>query len=100
MQLFGYNFEGSYKIEKGDEMLNRAAVYVITGYNENNIIDVGQSGETGTRLSNHERKPCWKKNGAVYFQVCWMPSDKYTKEDRRELEHKIRKKYTPSCGKK
>ena len=99
MQLFGYNFEGPYRIEESDEVLNRAPVYVITNYSKD-IIDVGQSGETGTRLDNHERRPCWKKNDGYYFYICWMPSDRYTQDDRLELERRIRREYFLSCGEK
>jgi len=94
--ISGYSFEDPYVI--GKELIDRAAVYVILDSN-NNIVDVGQSGETGTRLANHERKPCWDRYGGKWFAVRWMPSDRYSEEDRREVEGKIRESEDPPCGK-
>ena len=45
--ISGYFFEGPYEV--GKKVIGRAAVYVILNRN-NEVIDVGQSGETGTRL--------------------------------------------------
>ena len=97
INIIGYTFEGPYKIEK--EIIDRAAVYVILDDNEEKV-DVGQSGELGTRLSTHERKLCWDRNGGEWFAVKWMPSDQYSKEDREQLEKRIRDYYDPPCGKK
>lgn len=93
--ISGYSFEGPYEI--GDEMLDRAAVYVILDV-RNNVIDVGQSGETRTRLSNHERKSCWNRHEGKWFGVRWMLSDRYSREDRERLEHEIRSRENPPCG--
>ncbi len=96
MRILGYSFEGPYKINK--ELVNRAAIYVILTTN-NTVVDVGQSGEVGTRLANHDRSVCWSRNGGTHFVVRWMPSKTYTKEDRERLEKSIRNRYSPSCGK-
>ncbi|MFZ2969720.1 MAG: hypothetical protein WA063_01080 [Minisyncoccia bacterium] len=95
MIISGYNFDGPYEI--GKRIIDRAAIYVIIDRNSK-IIDVGQSGETGTRLLNHERKSCWDRNNGKWFVVKWMPSDTYRKEEREELEKKIRLNETPPCG--
>ncbi|MBU1037240.1 hypothetical protein KKF32_04405 [Patescibacteria group bacterium] len=47
MNILGYEFQGPYQI--GTELINRAAIYVILDEN-NNIVDVGQTGEVGIRL--------------------------------------------------
>lgn len=96
MIISGYSFEGPYVI--GKKVVSQAAVYVILDVDKN-VIDVGQSGETGVRLLTHERKSCWDRYGGKWFGVKWMPSDKYTIEDRKELESSIRKPETP-CGKR
>jgi hypothetical protein len=93
--ILDYIFEGPYEI--GKKIVDRASVYVILDVS-NNVVDVGQSGETGTRLSNHDRKPCWDRYGGKWFAVKWMPSENYSREDREELEHKIRNFYNPPCG--
>ena len=94
--ILGYSFEGPYEI--GKKLVDKAAVYVILNGNSD-VIDVGQSEETGTRLSSHERKPCWDRHGGKWFVVKWMPSDKYSEEDRKRVEGKIRESEDPPCGK-
>jgi len=96
MNISGYSFEGPYKV--GKKVINRAAIYVILNAEEN-VIDVGQSGKAGTRLLTHERKPCWDRYGGKWFAIRWMPSDRYSREDREGLEHEIRDQENPPCGK-
>ncbi|MCX6765769.1 MAG: hypothetical protein NT136_02310 [Candidatus Moranbacteria bacterium] len=93
--IAGYNFDGPYKI--GKIKIDRAAIYVILNVIYS-VIDVGQSGETGTRLLTHERKPCWDKHGGYSVAVKWMPTDKYSLEDRLKIEKDIRNKKNPPCG--
>ena len=93
--ILNYSFEGPYEI--GKKVIDRAAVYVILG-SDNDVIDVGQSGEIGTRLLTHERKPCWDRHGGKRFTIKWMPSDKYSREDREKLEREIRDRENPPCG--
>lgn len=96
MLILGHSFEGPYQI--GKKLIDRAAVYVILTSN-NSVVDVGQSGEAGTRLANHDRGACWKRNSGTQFVLKWMPtSSGYTREDRERLEKSIRDKYNPSCG--
>jgi hypothetical protein len=95
--ILHYFFEGPYEI--GKKLIDRAAVYVILD-SANKVVDVGQSGQTGTRLSTHERKSCWDRNGGKWFAVRWMPSDRYSREDRENLESEIRDHFDPPCGKK
>ena len=96
MIISDYSFEGPYEI--GKKVIDKAAIYVILDSNDN-IVDVGQSGEAGTRLLNHDRKPCWDRYGGKWFVIKWMPSDQYSEEDREEIEGNIREKEDPSCGK-
>jgi len=105
MTISGVEFEGPYDIESTVIPANRAAVYVIVCITDEgkNVIDVGESGEVGIRISNHERKPCWEDNctGNLYVYLHYMSSSEgYTSEDRRKLESKIRNEYNPLCGKK
>jgi len=95
--ISGYSFEGPYVV--GKKVINRAAIYVILN-SSNTVIDVGQSGQAGTRLLTHERKPCWDKHRGKWFAIKWMPSDRYSREDREKLEHGIRSQENPPCGEK
>lgn len=83
-----------------------AAIYVILCVDQNGgwtVLDVGQSGELGTRIDSHDRQGCWSRNcpsGNIWVCVYCMPSNKYTKEDRMRLEKTLRDQYNPSCGKR
>ena len=83
-----------------------AAIYVIICVDKDGIwkvLDVGQTGELGERIDNHDRKKCWKDNCPnknIWVCIYKMPSDKYTKQDRLDLEKKLRDQYNPPCGKR
>jgi hypothetical protein len=82
-----------------------AAIYVILCVDKggnSKVIDVGQSGEVGTRINSHDRANCWKKNcqtGNIWVCLYKTPSTSYTKDQRTALEGEIRKYYNPDCGK-
>lgn len=97
MLIGRYYFEGPYQV--GKKLIDRASVYVILDADDR-VVDVGQSGETGTRLLTHERKPCWDRQGGSWFAVRWMSSDRYSREDREQVEHEIRRSENPPCGKR
>ena len=103
LRICELNFEGPYSIDTTEIPANRAAVYVIICNlsGKNHVTDVGESGEVGVRIVDHERKPYWETNctGSLWVYLRYMPSSEgYTSEDRRELEKKIREKYSPPCG--
>lgn len=106
LKIFGIEFEGPFNIETANIPPNRAAVYLIickASDGKNYIIDVGESGEVGVRIANHDRRPCWERNcnGSLSVFICYMPSSEgFTPNDRRYLEEKIRKEYNPPCGRK
>jgi hypothetical protein len=65
------------------------------------VLDIGQSGELGKRINDHDRMQCWIEkcsNKNVWVCVHRMPSDKFSKEDRLELEKYLREKLKPPCG--
>ena len=83
-----------------------AAVYVILCVAENGswaVLDVGQSGQVGSRIDDHNRRACWAKNCAnnnVWVCVYRMSSSQYTRQDREKLEQELRDLYRPPCGKR
>jgi len=105
MKIAGIEFDGPHDIDTTSIPANRAAVYAITCRSTDgkyHVIDVGESGETGVRLANHERRPCWKHNcnGSLSAYLHYMPSSQgYDAASRRQLEAKIRQQYSPPCGK-
>ena len=104
MKICDLDFGGPHNIDTTEIPANRAAVYVIICAlsGKNHVMDVGESGEVGVRIADHERRPCWRRNctGGLSVYLRYMPSSAgYTSADRRELERKIRNRYSPPCGK-
>jgi len=83
-----------------------AAIYVIICVDKDGkweVLDVGQSGELGERIDNHDRKDCWIKNCPnknVWVCIYPMPTAKYSKQDRLDFENKLRNQFNPPCGKR
>lgn len=88
------------------DFTDSAAIYVIICVAQDGSwtpLDVGQSGELGSRIDSHERKACWFRNcqnNNIWVCVYRMPSDQYTKEDRLRIERLLRQKLRPPCGKR
>ena len=83
-----------------------AAVYVILCVEQNGswtVLDVGQSGQVGSRIDDHDRKECWDRkcpSKNIWVCVYRMPSSQFTREDREQFEAQLRKQYNPLCGKR
>ena len=81
-----------------------AAIYIILSVGEDRkytVIDVGQSGELGTRIDSHDRMDYWKRNcptGNIWVCAYPMPTDTYSKDDRLKFEQALRHEYNPHCG--
>jgi len=81
-----------------------AAIYIIICVASDGswtIIDIGQSGELGTRIDSHDRQDCWRRkchNGNIWVCVYPMPTKTYSKQDRLDVEHSLRSKHTNLCG--
>lgn len=105
MKISGVDFKGPYDVDSTVIPRDRAAVYVIIcrkTNGENLVIDVGESGEVGLRISTHTRRSCWERNcsGTLYVYLRYMPtSEGHDAASRRALEAKIRREYNPPCGK-
>lgn len=83
-----------------------AAIYLILCVAQDGnwkVIDVGQSGQVGTRIDVHDRQECWKRNcpnNNIWVCIYKTPTSSYTKEQREALEGKLRDAYKPVCGKR
>ena len=83
-----------------------AAVYVILCVKQDGnwtVLDVGQSGQVGSRIDDHDREECWDRNCPsknIWVCVYQMPSSQYTREDRERFEAQLRDQYQPLCGKR
>jgi hypothetical protein len=60
-------------------------------------LDIGESSQIKKGIEKHDKKE-WKKNseGAIEYSVYYTP--KLKKDDRKEIEEKIRASYRPPCG--
>jgi len=93
------------KLEQAD-FSDVAAIYVILcvgADNKSKVIDVGESGQVGSRINDHDRSDCWNKNCPnknIWVCIYKTPTSNYTIQQRRDLENKIRTYYKPNCGKR
>ena len=97
--IAGYEFEGPYLVV--EDLQDRSGVYVILDRRDEKyiVIDVGESHAVKSRVTNHERKDCWKKhceNGIWLYAVYYTPH--LQQPGRKEIEQKIREMYNPPCG--
>ena len=88
----------------------RAGIYMVIAGREGGswlissykLLDIGQSGESGVRLSGHDREPCWnqeKPSGStLLYKFAPMPSADYDETDRRIVECCLRAHTRPPCG--
>ena len=99
INIAGITFEdGPYPIAQAGKLKNAAGVYVIRcrSSSGNTLIDVGQSDKVRDRVMNHDRRECWGKNCKGELEVAAIYiSDK---QQRENIEKKIREQRTPPCG--
>ena len=97
---FTVEFEdGPYPITQADKLKNAPGVYVILCQDSSSsrVIDVGQSDDVRKRVTNHDRKDCWRKH-------CRQESLKVAathisdEQQRLSLEKEIRQHRNPPCG--
>lgn len=66
------------------------------------LLDIGQSGDTGVRLDTHDRRDCWNNkkslNKTILFKFAAMPSEDYNEMSRRIVECCSRAHARPPCG--
>jgi hypothetical protein len=87
MKISDYDFNGPYSIDSVEATLpaNRAAVYAILHKSSDGkyyVVDVGESGEVGVRLANHDRRSCWDRicNGSPLMRLrlrSLLPNNRY-----------------------
>ena len=92
-----YNFEGPFT--STGNLKNQSGVYAILGRNSDadrwNVVDVGESGTVRERVENHDREPCWKRQGYRQLAVAAY----YCPEAQRmRIEQELRAQFNPPCG--
>lgn len=96
--LARYHFEGPFR--NTDNLKSLSGVYAILGRNtayENwSVIDIGESSNVRERVSTHDRKDCWNRQGFNDLQVAAY----YCSEaERMRIEKELRNQFNPLCGK-
>ena len=80
-------------------LMSHSGVYVILGRSSQaanwNIVDVGESHNIRERISSHERKPCWIRQGFYELAVAVIYCDHH---NRKRIEQELRSSYRPPCG--
>ena len=93
-----YVFDGPYTLT--DRLEDRSGVYAIHCFRNDryHLIDVGESATVKSRVENHERKECWKRNcaGTLTISVYYTPN--LQQEGRLGVEREIRDQFNPPCG--
>jgi len=95
-----YKFEGPYTTAENLE--DRSGIYVIlcSKNGKNFVIDVGESAEVRSRVENHDRADCWRRNCSGTLKVAVLYTPHLHATGRIEIEQEIRAKYDPPCGKR
>jgi predicted GIY-YIG superfamily endonuclease len=94
-----FKFEdGPYPIDQANKLKNRPGVYVILCQDSSSsgVIDVGQSDDVRKRVTNHDRKDCWRKHCQGSLKVAAT----YIKDEQQRLdrEKEIRQHCKLPCG--
>jgi len=98
VKIQGYNFEGPFT--KVGDLEDRSGVYAILDRRNDGlyVVDVGESSEVKTRISNHDRKPCWSNSSKGKLAVAVRYTPGLQQSGRKSIEQDIRGEYHPSCG--
>ena len=93
-----YMFEGPYSTT--DLLEDRSGVYAIIDNKSDGstLIDVGESSTLKSRVENHERSDCWRRNGIGKLKAAVLYTPNQHQSGRMLIEQEIRNQYSPVCG--
>lgn len=98
MTIGEYSFEGPYT--NTNQLEDSSGVYAIHCLRNDKyiLIDVGESATVKSRVENHDRANCWRRNcsGTLTVSVFYTPH--LQQAGRREIEQRIRDQFNPPCG--
>lgn len=77
----------------------QGGIYAILGLQQDKyrVLDVGQAGGLNSRLSNHDRKDQWRRQG-LPLSVAVLYTPNWTEAQRCAFETQVRTAYNPPCG--
>ena len=97
VKIGDYDFDGPFS--STDSIENKSGIYAILHYKEGKcyLLDIGESSRIKKEIEERDRKE-WEKNsnGVIEYSVIYTP--KLWKDDRKEIETKIRATYMPPYG--
>lgn len=96
VQIDNYNFEGPFRDPAS--LRDQSGVYAVLGGNGVNswrVVDIGESAQVRTRVTNHDRADCWSRNrgGGLAYAAYYC-----NERDRMRIEQELRAKINPPCG--
>ena len=98
VKIGDYNFAGPFN--STDSIEDKSGIFAVLHYREGKcyLLDVGESKQMKKTIEKHSKEE-WKKRSesAIEYSVYYTPDLK--KEDRKEIEEKIRATYIPTYGK-
>lgn len=99
IKIGGYDFEGPFT--DTSRLRNEQGVYGILDQRSDGkyyVVDVGESEDVRTRIENHDRSDCWKRNqiGTLTVAVLYTPG--MSGDSRCAIESSLRDRYSPACG--
>lgn len=98
VKIGNYNFEGPFT--SADNLRDLSGIYVLLCDSDQSLIvvDVGESSSVKTRVENHDRKNCWRKNCSGTLKIAVLYTPNVQQAGRVKIEQKIRNQYNPTCG--
>jgi len=93
-----YTFEGPF--DNTNNLSDNSGIYIIICSNgeTNTPIDVGESSTVKTRIKNHDRADCWKRNCKNTLMVAVLYTPNKQQAGRMVIEQDIRSNYIFPCG--
>jgi len=93
-----YSFEGPFTDTNSLE--DRSGVYAIhcKQGEQYSLIDVGESATVKSRVENHDRADCWRRNCSGTLTVSALYTPNAQQAGRRSIEKELRDQYDPPCG--
>jgi hypothetical protein len=96
--LGGYSFNGPWS--STGPLADRPGVYAIFTKNGDayRVLDIGESATVKSRVQNHDRSDCWKRNelSGLYCAAYYTPN--LQQSGRMLIEQRLRDQYAPTCG--
>ena len=97
-----YSFEGPFN--NASYLKDKPGVYAILCRNNGKYhpVDLGESETVKSRVENHDRLSCWKRNcngnGTLTVAVLYTSNGQQNTPNRQQIEQEIRNQYNFPCG--